>query len=529
LNRKLFLQGDVSGSGGDDGGVLANQRTVGATRGQGSGREDASDPGVGAPIDAVITYDPFDPDRRVEVVLAPALRQRGVDRLRTRSRSSWVWTAIVAVAVVALLVGAWVHQGSAPTGGGPGPAKPGAQLEPAWTPAGLALWDLSWRDTPEPTDSARFAGPAVAQLFGSKSGSQKLLVTIQPLAPTSEAPPTPSRPNTTPVDVRGVVGSIAHESGVTTIEWNEQSADLRADLRGLDDAAALAALAGLRWRSARTSEGFEPTSAHDLEQVVGLQGAHAPRGTYGASFRYAASAGSADQVTVWTCPRGESLCGGYASTAFAGTTAADGSVSHFVAGSRAGAASAAEPTTFEEEWPDGGSIVLSGSTATIPDAATARHIASSLRATPVAALRAERDELSTRVSALPLLAAARLDGGRLELHGAGPTKAFCLQPPHAATSCRSLQGFGQDPTVDIGSVLVDGNWWLMAATTHGRLQLTADLNALVLEAEGLGKPLSSDTGSSGGQTLMLAAIPQGVPGAVVTDGDDVVVLHAPTN
>jgi hypothetical protein len=495
------------------GNVLANQRTVGA-------------PGD---VDAVISYDPYDPDRQVEVVLAPLVRRRGVDRLRARPRSAWLWTAIVATTIGALLVGAARYPGSAAGGGGPAPGRPGSQLEPTWTPPDLALWDLSWRDSMEPTDSATDAGPPVAQLFGSKAGDRKLLVTVQPLVPTSEAPRPPAGAGRTPIAVRGVIGSIAHADGVTTVEWNEEDADVRADARGLGDDAALAAITSLRWRSAKTSEGFEPRSATRLDQLVPVQLAHAPRGTYGAAFRYARSAASADQLVVWTCPRGDSACGGYATTAFPGAIASDGSASYFDDHARVPGISASGAVSFEQEWPDGGSIVLVGSHGALPDASVARRIAASVRPRVTAHLKAERDELGTRFAALPLVAEANLSGGRVEVHAAGPTRALCLQPPRAQRVCLSRAGFGQDPAIDVAGALVDGNWWLMATTTHGPAKVTADLNVLVLEAEGLGKPLASDVRTIGGRTLLLAPIPEGVPGAVITDADHLIVLHSPTN
>ena len=78
--------------------------------------------------------------------------------------------------------------------------------------------------------------------------------------------------------------------------------------------------------------------------------------------------------------------------------------------------------------------------------------------------------MAAGLQTMPVLAAADLSGGRVEVHGLGLVSVTCLAPNGTPSTCGSAwvgDGPGSNPTTPINaSAIVDGHWIVGASSTN---------------------------------------------------------------
>jgi hypothetical protein len=212
-----------------------------------------------------------------------------------------------------------------------------------------------------------------------------------------------------------------------------------------------------------------------------------------ASYTYATGPDATTTMSVTTCPGGAGGCtDSYAVARANGTVNPDGSVTSTSPNvlSAQGTTELSGPIDhLEQVWPDGAGVSITATTGAL-DVPTARDLASSVQLTDVSALRQLQTEVTNQAEGLPLLAAADLPGGHVELRGEGAVRAMCMAPDVAfqttpTVTCPSVTFLigGSEPTAPYSASLLYGSQWVVAAASDGAGTLsfspqTANVNQL---------------------------------------------------
>jgi hypothetical protein len=372
------------------------------------------------------------------------------------------------------------------------PAVDGPALVPVSPPAGMQLWSVR-------TTGGAGGGAARSQLFGtvdvSGSPARALLVELSPgggghLAATQS------------VRVRGHDAIVADskDGGAATreLDWTESGVFARVLLRGVTPAEAATALNRLRPRSANLLDGFDPTSARAGfgllgEMTAGDAGSGVALG-YGAG---PPSPGGAPEA-VMLASLGASYPG-YLRTWIAGSRGADG------------VATSVDPGyDVVVAWPDGRQIVVETAAR---DTDTIARSADTAVLLGVDALRSLRADVDRRLAALPLIGAADLASGRLELRGRAGPQALCLRVLNAAPTCTAAEA-QLNAAWEAGlasSAEVDGRWTVYAASPS-LISLTRGTPFPSRRQPGL--PAAST--AVAGWNLVLATVPDGIDNVLVS-------------
>jgi hypothetical protein len=333
---------------------------------------------------------------------------------------------------------------------------PDGLLLPGWVPEGMQLWSAEWY----------VSGAQVGhtyQLFGDPDAGGAVLVWLQP-----QSNPLPAGE---PTRVRGrpaVVESRTDDPWPTTraLSWSENGSSITASFRGMSTDDAIAALDGLRWRSSSYEEGF----ADPGDRSLPLQGETAP-GAGGAmlaaTFHYS---DGLPATSVWegrrfldistSIPSGEG-----------GSRLVDLQESFY--GERRALSEpvvSVEQTIAIRTWADGrhGLVDSQGS---VSDEAALRRVAEDLRSGTSDDFDRLRAEATAQRARLPLVSSAGLPTGVLEVRGEGGFTALCLTVVAHEPTC----GMGPATRGPVLSVVVDGVWYVAAASTSGEPSVQAAL------------------------------------------------------
>jgi hypothetical protein len=461
-----------------------------------------------------------------------------------------LWRAVAAAAVIALVVASVAVVRS--RGGRSRPTTPTAPtsgliatghdsvLLPTSMAPGLLATDVTTSSLGTgrgPTTGVGPGVPAASQLFGA-DGVPELELTISP--------------SHTPVDqvlgtaetVRGTAGRLISAGQPTEVRnangvsytylwdaiddrytWDEHGAYVTANFRHLTPQRALEIIDGLRWVSADPSEGFLPASASGLSALLPISPPQSSGLGLEADIDEVAQPADSTSLKLVTCPGGSGACEGitydYATAWLNGTRAADGSVTMSADGERAANGTSTEGT-YLRIWPDGAAYQVGFGEAQPVDVDLARRVTAGIAVTDQAGLDRFEAGVSAGLRALPVIAAADLPGGRVEVRGAGEVSLTCLTPTGAGPSCSSgvLPIDGQPPTGGItASAIVGGHWIVgVSSTSPGPLAFnsgdTVDFN------HPAGPPLPGQTtAETVGTTtyqLGLVEVPDGVTGIMIT-------------
>ena len=391
---------------------------------------------------------------------------------RRRGRSPWIaGLAAAAVLIAAIVMVNAVRQPTVDTGNPDRLVAPDSAWEPSWVPDGLELWRLDATagdaETVLASETGRPADVPVVQLFESAADDTRVLVAISTL---DERPASDG----TPTSVRGVDGTTRSERREapgkpveTRFEWNEAGHTFNALVAESATAEAAALLDGLTFSAPDDpSKGFaeptggawtvrtdDPRTLPETSVVVARFGYDDTRPEDGRS--------SLEVLTVPGGPAGSGFVG-YLSTGYLGSIRADGVAFSFEAGD------GDRPSQSFTVWPDGRTVYVQGVGL---DEATAAQIADGVVPISREGLRARIDEVSARLGAGAVLAAADLPSGRIEVIGSPAPSAICLTAG-GRRSCKGPDLSSGNGVPLLGSFLVDGSWLLVAAVDGGLVSFT---------------------------------------------------------
>ncbi len=445
--------------------------------------------GIDSPPVAEVRPDP------VVVDLSDARRDPDNTRLPTDRRrpSHRVWLAVAAVTLFALLVGTLVvaTSRSSHRRGGLDVASitatgPDSALRPIWMPPGMQLIAVSAHQPgpggvfPNGSDTPDFT----TQLFGTDD-RPKVDIRIQ-TGRSAQDRPTDGIVQT----VRGQSGQLfmadhqateVSSDSSTSLEpvtgahneliWSERGVLVTASFKDLSSRAALDFVNSLTWIDQTASSGFAAPSGSDLTTLVAPTAAHYSGSGVQTELTYEDPA-SGRYLAITTCPEGIGRCdavheSGFADTWFDGSRNADGSASAYGSlGSDAGA-SGIQNDVYIQAWPHGGMVeVRSGDGRTL-DLDAAKHIAASVELTDFAGLSTQRAEISARLHADSLIAAADLPSGHLELRDGGHNVGIlCVDTTTTSTVCQLVTavGLSEAESLSATGVVVDGHWVVVAVS-----------------------------------------------------------------
>ena len=312
--------------------------------------------------------------------------------------------------------------------------------------------------------------------------------------------------------------------------WFEHGQHITARFKDMSSRQALDFVDAMTWASATPADGFVAGAGSGLSSLLPPT---APRATgvgLAATFTYAGFHDPAHAVVVNTCPDGIGLCPGsfydYADVWFQGTRHADGSVSAVLTGTDA-TGTGSTGSRLVQAWPGGGTVDVAFYGQGV-DQDLAQHLVAGVQLTDSAGLRARRAALTARLSGLPLVVAAVLPDGRVEVHGGEGVDAVCIRTATLPLTCPAT---ALDDTLSTGprsaeaSVLdAAGHWWL-AEVMLGSGQLTFSRSGDPRDV-GIGTPLpgqaSTTVASGAGQALQvgLVQVPDGITNVLASLSGD---------
>ena len=471
-----------------------------------------------------------------------------IQRPDRRPRASrHVWSALAAAAVLAVVVAGVAVMRSRTVR--PAPTKPTAPVSgliatghdsvllPRSTPSGLLAGEVT---TGSPAVAFlpgldRTAAPTT-QLFGADS-TPELELTIQPdptpvdqIAGTAETVRGTSGrlvPAGQPVIIRSRNGA-SYLYGWDTIDdrytWYEDGAYITANFKNVTAPQALDAIDGLQWVSADASAGFVAASGSGLTTLLAPTSARSSGLGLEADIDYVVEPADATSVKLVTCPGGVGDCPNisvdYATARLNGVEAADGSVTLSVDG-RTNSNGDSTPGTYLQSWPDGAAVQVDFGDAQPVDPDLAKRMTAGVELSDQSGLDQLKQDISAGLDALPVLAAAELPGGRVEVHGSGLLSVTCMTPVGATPTCGSGAVLTHGPPTGgiTVSAIVDGHWIVAASSTTAGTLAFASGDTLAFDKPA-GPDLHADTTAVtvGATTyqLGLVDVPDGVTGIMLT-------------
>ena len=324
----------------------------------------------------------------------------------------------------------------------------GPMLWPAFTPPGEQLWSAT---------SKQDGGIGLpSQLFGTVSSDGTLapgmLLEFQP------NPDGGTVNSTTMARVRGVDAAVEPPKDAAgadlEIRWVEGDAEVTAIFRGVGQSQAIAALDALRPRSTHLLDGFDPASAPTGFAALGERmGADAQPTGVEAVFEYAPGPPATDRSTdLEVTTQTRSIYPGYFRTWIGGRRGADGVV--------------VEPDAYDVyhlvtlTWPDGRSVMVQS---TRSDTSLLEQIGRSVESVTSGEAQTRLQSLRAQFTALRLAGSVSLGSAHVDLRMDGARKVLCATVGTATPVCRSSGALLAASDSVVGSILVDGRWFVYAA------------------------------------------------------------------
>ncbi len=492
---------------------------------------------------------PAEATRTTEPFVAVGRRGRPLRMGRNGRGSRFVWTAMAAAAVLALLMGGLVVLRSHPRQpaatdpaadeSGMVATAPDSVLLPRSMPGGLVATAVR---TSAPKGRQSYGleptAPPVTQLFG---------VDQQPALEIRIEPSRPGATQTAGSDqtVRGVPGRFLSAGQPTIIgaadgsyqynrpdgtddryTWFERDAFITASFRNLTPAQTLEIVDAMQWASSDLIDGF--TLAADSGLTGLLPPTPDPSSGVGleAETDYLVEPADTSTITLMTCPAGTGTCPGatydYAAAWLNGTREHDGSVTVSVDGDP-GAIGIGTHGIYLRIWSNGATAQIDFGDGRPVDPALTRSLLGDLAVTDAAGLGRLERQISDGLAAMPLLAAADLPGGRVEVHGVGSLSVTCVAPAGGSSTCGDpwVQPSGSEGpgTLLHSSSIVGGHWFVGASSPKSGTIAFASGTDLDFDHPA-GPPLAGETAeATGGATTYqfgLVEVPDGVAGIMLT-------------
>lgn len=382
---------------------------------------------------------------------------------------------------------------------------PDGILAPTAVPEGFALWGVTLHR------GGAGATVGTSQLFTRDDGAAVLVYVGDLIGPDSDGIIRLGRAET----VRGQRGKVRSFDGdgepYITVRWHEGGTRyMQATVTGMPEEQALGFLESLRWRSDRDQlQGVVAPPDSGFEVREGTVDGTLHRPSVSATFSYydsvpAPAEGDGRQLAITTWSATGALPHRYLDARIHDEPAADGRVEWYDA----------EARTLVGAWPDGRQYeVIAGPDPSLSEEEL-REVADAVEPVPGSTVESMIADASDRVADLPLVAAADLPSGTLELRGEDRPLALCLRIGDER-ACPALDPLEPPTRYDpvIASLVVDGRWYVAGAGRSDAEVTVAPPDEQIIAGAGWNwnwEPLPTESAVAGDWVLTLARPRDGV-------------------